>query len=52
MGEKLEHIFQCHNHAEEKKVKLFVIEFTDYALNWWDQVMVERKRNHEKSIDN
>ena len=29
---KVEFIFECHNYSEEKKVKLAVIEFTDYAL--------------------
>ena len=31
---KVEFIFECHNYSEEKKVKLAVIEFTDYALIW------------------
>ena len=31
---KAEFIFECHNHSEEKKVKLAMIEFTDYALIW------------------
>jgi hypothetical protein len=29
---KVELIFECHNYSEEKKVKLAVIEFTDYAI--------------------
>ena len=33
---KVELIFECHNYSEEKKVKLIVIEFTDYAIIWWD----------------
>jgi hypothetical protein len=31
----------------EKKVKLTVIEFTDYVIIWWDQLVMNRKRNHE-----
>jgi len=31
---KIELIFDCHNYPEEKKVKLAVIEFTDYAIIW------------------
>jgi hypothetical protein len=27
----------------EKKVKLIVIEFTDYALIWWDQNVISRR---------
>ena len=33
---KVEFIFECHNYFEEKKVKLAVIEFTNYAIIWWD----------------
>jgi hypothetical protein len=29
---KVELIFECHNYSEEKKVKLAIIEFTDYAI--------------------
>jgi hypothetical protein len=36
VGEKVDWIFNCHNYSEVKKVKLLVIEFTDYALIWWD----------------
>ena len=39
---KVEFIFECHNYSEEKKVKLAVIEFTDYALIWWDQLVMNR----------
>jgi hypothetical protein len=44
---KIELIFDCHNYSEEKKVKLAVIEFTDYAIIWWDQLVTNRRRNHE-----
>ena len=33
---KVEHVFDYHNYSEEKKVKLVVVEFTDYASIWWD----------------
>uniref|UniRef100_A0A2N9F6W3 Uncharacterized protein n=1 Tax=Fagus sylvatica TaxID=28930 RepID=A0A2N9F6W3_FAGSY len=36
---------------EEKKVKLAVIEFTDYAIIWWDQLVMNRRRNHERAIE-
>jgi hypothetical protein len=29
---KIDLVFDCHNYFEEKKVKLVVIEFTDYAI--------------------
>ena len=33
---KVELIFECHNYSGEKKVKLAVIGFTDYAIIWWE----------------
>ena len=33
---RVELIFECHNYSKEKKVKLVVIEFTDYVIIWWD----------------
>ena len=48
---KIELIFDYHNYSEEKKVKLAVVEFKDYALVWWDQIMSSRKRNYERPID-
>ena len=48
---KVELIFECHNYSEEKKVKLAVIEFIDYAIIWWDQLVMNRRRNHERPIE-
>ena len=31
--------FYCHKYYENKKVKLVVIEFLDYAIVWWDQLV-------------
>jgi hypothetical protein len=39
---KIDLVFDCHNYSEEKKVKLAVIEFTDYAIIWWDQLVTNR----------
>jgi len=33
---KVELIFKCYSYSEVRKVKLVVIEFTDYTLIWWD----------------
>ena len=44
-------IFECHNYFEEKKVKLVVIEFNDYAIIWSDQLVMNRRRNHERAIE-
>jgi hypothetical protein len=43
-------IFYCHNYSEVKKVKLVVIEFTDYVLIWWDQNVISRKRSGERLV--
>ena len=48
---KVELIFDCHNYSEEKKVKLAVIEFTDYAIIWWDQLTTNRRRNLERRVE-
>ena len=32
-------MFDCHNYSKEKKVKLDVVEFTNYASIWWDQLV-------------
>ena len=36
-------MFDCHNYLELKKVKLAAIEFSDYAIVWWDQLVVNRE---------
>ena len=40
---KKELVFDCHNYSELKKVKLAAIEFTDYAIVWWDQFCINRR---------
>ena len=48
---KVKLIFEWHNYSKEKKVKLAVIEFTNYTIIWWDQLVMNRKRNHERLIE-
>ena len=48
---KMEFIFECHNYSEEKNVKVVVIEFTNYAIIWWDQLEMNRRRNYERPIE-
>jgi hypothetical protein len=48
---KMEFVFDCHNYSETKKVKLVVIEFSEYAITWWDQLVINRRRNREQPID-
>jgi hypothetical protein len=48
---KIELIFDFHNYSKEKKVKLVVIEFTDYAIIWWDQLVTNRRKNPERPVE-
>ncbi|XP_012439934.1 uncharacterized protein LOC105765404 [Gossypium raimondii] len=47
---KIELVFECHNYSENKKVKFSAIEFSDYAMIWWDQLTTSRRRNGERPI--
>jgi hypothetical protein len=42
--------FYCHTNSEAEKVKLVVIEFMDYALIWWDQNVISRRRIGERPV--
>ena len=48
---KVELVFDCHYYSENKKVKLAVIEFSDYAIVWWDQLVLNKRRNREPSVE-
>ena len=47
----MELVFDFHNYSELKKVKLAAIEFSDYAIVWWDQLVLNRRRNKERPIE-
>jgi hypothetical protein len=47
---KVEMIFDIHRYSKEKKVKLAIVEFTDYAMVWWERLVVERRRNRERPV--
>ena len=42
---KAELIFACHNYSEEKKVRLVAMEFSDYVLIWWDELVKSRRKS-------
>ncbi|PKI74121.1 hypothetical protein CRG98_005500, partial [Punica granatum] len=48
---KVEFVFDCYSNSEFRKVKLAAIEFSDYAIVWWDQLVINRRRNREPPID-
>ncbi|KAL4362033.1 hypothetical protein GQ457_04G018810 [Hibiscus cannabinus] len=39
-----------HNYSENKMVKLAAIKFSDYAIIWWDQLTLSRRRNGERPM--
>jgi len=41
---KIEQLFACYNYTKEKKLKVIAMEFTDYALIWWNQLQKEKAR--------
>jgi hypothetical protein len=48
---KMEFVFDCHNYSKTKKVKLAMIEFSEYVITWWDQLVINRRRNRECPTD-
>ena len=46
----MELVFDCNIYLEEQKVKLAVVEFTDYAIVWWDQISTSRRRSGEPPV--
>ena len=48
---KVELVFDCHNYSKLKKVKLSTIELSDYAIIWWDQLLLNMRRNREHPIE-
>ena len=48
---KIELIFDCHNYSKENRVRLAVVEFQDYALVWWDQLVTSKRRKYKRPID-
>ena len=36
---KVDKIFRLHNYEEEKKIAMASLEFQDYVLIWWEQVI-------------
>ena len=36
---KVDKIFRLHNYEEEKKIAMASLEFQDYVLIWWEQVL-------------
>jgi hypothetical protein len=43
-------VFYIHRYSEEKKIKLVIVEFTNYVMIWWDKLVRDRRRNGERPV--
>ena len=48
---KIEHVFSSNDYIEEQKVKLAIVEFSNYALVWWNKNQREMMREEWREID-
>ena len=39
----MELVFNCYNYTEVQKAKLAMVEFSNYAITWWDQLYQQKK---------
>jgi hypothetical protein len=39
---KVDKIFRLHNYSKEKNMAMAALEFDDYALIWWEQMLNDR----------
>ena len=47
---KIEQIFRCYEIRDDKKLKLATLEFQNYALVWWTNMVKDRKKYGEPLI--
>ncbi|XP_071905706.1 uncharacterized protein [Coffea arabica] len=47
---RVELVFDCNDYTDAQKLRLAVVEFTDYAIVWWEQVATSRRRCGEPPI--
>ena len=47
---KVDKIFRLQNYDEEEKVDMASLEFQDYVLIWWEQVIERRQEKGEPPI--
>ncbi|XP_071916198.1 uncharacterized protein [Coffea arabica] len=48
--QRIEMVFECQDYTDDQKVKLATLDFTDYAIVWWEQERTSRCRNRERQI--
>lgn len=47
---KVDNIFRKHNYSKDKKLAMASVEFDDYTLIWWEQVLNQHQANNERPI--
>ncbi|XP_071906059.1 uncharacterized protein [Coffea arabica] len=47
---RVELVFDCNDYTDAQKLKLAIVEFTDYAIVWWEQVVTSWRRCGEPPI--
>lgn len=47
---KVDKVFCKHNYSEDKKLAMVSLEFDDYALIWWEQVLNQRDNHGERLV--
>ena len=50
MALKVDKIFRLHNYEEEKKIAMASLDFQDYVLIWWEQVIELHEARGEPPI--
>ncbi|XP_019096023.1 PREDICTED: uncharacterized protein LOC104779116 [Camelina sativa] len=48
---KVEQVFNFQYYSEINKVRMASVEFSEYALSWWDQLVTSQRRNGEYPIE-
>ena len=41
--QKVEKVFEWYEYSKERKCKVATLEFTDYALLWWENLKIQRR---------
>jgi len=47
---KVEQIFNVHEVHDDQKVKLATLEFLDYAMQWWDKIVMDIGLNRRPTV--
>ena len=48
--QKVEKVFEWYEYSEERKCKVAALEFTDYALLWWENLKMQGRRIYNSRV--